>query len=77
VTPPGRCGIEAPERRSPGALWPLPTAAILLAIGLGIGLPVLDEVLDSGHEPLTLVFEGGPSARAASSRRSPGRSSRW
>jgi uncharacterized membrane protein len=45
-----------------GALWPLPTAAILLAIGLGIGLPVLDEVLDSGQRPLALVFEGGPSA---------------
>ena len=46
-----------------GALWPLPTAAILLAIGLGIGLPVLDELLQaSGERPLALVFEGGPSA---------------
>ena len=46
-----------------GALWPLPTAAILLAIGLGTGLPVLDELLQaSGDRPLALVFEGGPSA---------------
>ncbi|WP_179224649.1 DUF2254 domain-containing protein [Geodermatophilus pulveris] len=45
-----------------GALWPLPTAAIVLAVGLGIGLPVLDEVLESGQRPLALVFEGGPSA---------------
>ena len=33
-----------------GALWPLPTAAILLAIGLGIGLPVLDELLQASGE---------------------------
>ena len=45
-----------------GALWPLPTAAVLLAVGLGIGLPALDEVLDSGQQPLALVFGGGPSA---------------
>lgn len=38
--------------------------AILLAIGLGTGLPVLDEFLQQpgGQHPLTLVFGGGPSA---------------
>jgi uncharacterized membrane protein len=61
VTRPGSAASRLRQAVT-GALWPLPTAAILLAIGLGIGLPVLDEVLDSGHEPLTLVFEGGPSA---------------
>ncbi|WNV74240.1 DUF2254 domain-containing protein [Geodermatophilus sp. DSM 44513] len=45
-----------------GALWPLPTVAIVLAVGLGVGLPVLDDVLDAGQRPLVLVFEGGPSA---------------
>ena len=46
-----------------GALWPLPTAGILLAIGLGIGLPQLDQLLqDGGAEPLGYVFSGGPSA---------------
>ncbi|RBY82490.1 DUF2254 domain-containing protein [Geodermatophilus sp. TF02-6] len=46
-----------------GALWPLPAAAILLAIGLGIGLPAVDEALQgSGEEPLAYVFGGGPSA---------------
>ncbi|HYH34338.1 MAG TPA: DUF2254 family protein, partial [Nocardioides sp.] len=46
------------------ALWPLPVLAILLAIGLGIGLPALDEILQQpgGEHPLTLVFGGGPSA---------------
>ena len=61
MTPPG--GVWARLRDGvTGALWPLPTAAVLLAIGLGIGLPVLDEVLDSGQQPLALLFEGGPSA---------------
>ncbi|NEK59490.1 DUF2254 domain-containing protein [Geodermatophilus sabuli] len=38
--------------------------AIVLAIGLGIGLPALDQVLEQpgGEHPLTLVFGGGPSA---------------
>lgn len=46
------------------SLWPLPVLAILLAIGLGIGLPALDQVLEEpgGDHPLTFVFGGGPSA---------------
>jgi uncharacterized membrane protein len=46
-----------------GALWPLPTAAIVLALALGFILPVVDQFLrGSGEQPLALVFEGGPSA---------------
>jgi uncharacterized membrane protein len=46
-----------------GALWPLPTAAVVLAVVLGAALPLLDEALQaSGEEPLAYVFEGGPSA---------------
>jgi uncharacterized membrane protein len=46
------------------SLWPLPVLAIVLAIGLGVGLPALDEVLQQrgGEHPLTIVFGGGPSA---------------
>jgi uncharacterized membrane protein len=46
------------------SLWPLPVLAIVLAIGLGIGLPALDQLLQQpgGQHPLTLVFGGGPSA---------------
>jgi uncharacterized membrane protein len=46
-----------------GALWPLPTAAIVLAVVLGSALPVLDEALQAdGGQPLAYVFGGGPSA---------------
>ncbi|WP_167760905.1 DUF2254 domain-containing protein [Geodermatophilus sp. DF01-2] len=45
-----------------GALWPLPTALIVLAFALGLVLPIFDEILNTGEEPLALVFEGGPSA---------------
>ncbi len=46
-----------------GALWPLPAAAVVLAVVLGAALPLLDEALQaSGEEPLAYVFEGGPSA---------------
>jgi uncharacterized membrane protein len=47
-----------------GGLWPIPAIAILLAIGVGVGLPAVDGLLESrpdGH-PLTFVFGGGPSA---------------
>ena len=46
------------------SLWPLPVAAIVLAIALGVGLPALDAVLEEGggDHPLTFVFGGGPSA---------------
>ena len=47
-----------------GALWPIPLLGVALAIALGIGLPAVDEVLESGggDSPLTFVFGGGPSA---------------
>src|SRR3712207_7917242 len=46
-----------------GGLWPLPAAAVVLAVVLGAALPLLDEALQaSGEEPLAYVFEGGPSA---------------
>ncbi len=46
-----------------GTLWPLPALAVVVAIGLGIGVPFLDEALQAGlKEPLALVFTGGPSA---------------
>ena len=47
-----------------GALWPIPVVGIVVAIGLGVALPALDEMLASrpdGH-PLALAFGGGPSA---------------
>ena len=49
-----------------GALWPIPTLAVVLAVGLGVALPALDGVLDGpdgpdGH-PLSFVFGGGPAA---------------
>ncbi|MGY1683218.1 DUF2254 domain-containing protein [Geodermatophilus sp. SYSU D01176] len=46
------------------SLWPLPVLAIVVAIGLAVGLPALDQVLQQpgGRHPLTLVFGGGPSA---------------
>lgn len=46
-----------------GALWPVPAAAVLLAIGLALALPELDRHLQRGPgKPLTFVFGGGPSA---------------
>ncbi|TFV79330.1 DUF2254 domain-containing protein [Blastococcus sp. CT_GayMR19] len=46
-----------------GALWPIPAALIVGAIGLGVGLPILDGALqDPGQVPLIHVFGGGPSA---------------
>jgi uncharacterized membrane protein len=45
-----------------GALWPLPTAAIALALGLAVVLPELDRILQYGDQPLAYVFGGGPSA---------------
>jgi uncharacterized membrane protein len=42
----------------------VPVLGILVAVGLGVGLPALDEVLAdrAGGHPLTFVFGGGPSA---------------
>lgn len=45
------------------ALWPIPCVGVLLAVGLGIALPALDSALqESGDDPLTFVFGGGPAA---------------
>ncbi|WP_158544541.1 DUF2254 domain-containing protein [Blastococcus sp. TBT05-19] len=46
------------------SLWPVPVLAIVVAIGLGIGLPAADQLLQQpgGRHPLFLVFGGGPSA---------------
>lgn len=55
--------LHAVRRSLGGALWPVPAAAVLLAIGLGLALPELDGRLQEGPgEPLTFVFGGGPSA---------------
>jgi uncharacterized membrane protein len=43
------------------ALWPVPTAAVAVAVGLGIALPELDAALDDGGA-LGLAFGGGPAA---------------
>jgi uncharacterized membrane protein len=42
----------------------VPVLGILVALGLGVGLPAFDEVLAdrAGGHPLTFVFGGGPSA---------------
>jgi uncharacterized membrane protein len=45
-----------------GALWPIPAAAVALAVVLGIALPALDGALQEGQDSLTLVFSGGPAA---------------
>ena len=59
----GRSGPSRLRETVTGALWPLPTAAIVLAVVLGSALPVLDEALQAdGGQPLAYVFGGGPSA---------------
>ncbi|WP_324277966.1 hypothetical protein [Blastococcus brunescens] len=61
-----------------GSLWPVPVLGIVIAIGLGVGLPALDEMLASrpdGH-PLFFAFGAArrlpvtcwPRSRARSSR---------
>jgi uncharacterized membrane protein len=59
-----RRALRASRLRVRGALWPIPVMAVLAAIGIGIALPALDEVLDQpgGDHPLTFAFGGGPSA---------------
>jgi len=51
-------------RAARGSLWPLPVIGVVVAIGLGIALPALDEALEdaAGRSPLTFVFGGGPAA---------------
>jgi len=45
-----------------GALWPIPSLGVFLAIGLGVLLPAVDGRLESGDQPLTFVFGGGAAA---------------
>lgn len=47
-----------------GALWPLPTLGIAVALGLGVALPALDRALGlgTGQQSLAILFSGGPSA---------------
>ena len=54
--------VQALRGAVSGALWPLPAAAILAAVGLGIGLTELDQELAFGDDPIRFVFTGGPSA---------------
>ncbi|MEO6200432.1 MAG: DUF2254 domain-containing protein [Cryobacterium sp.] len=48
-------------------LWPIPSLAVGAAIGLGIGLPVLDAAIDDRLSPLVAqyLFGGGPAAARA------------
>src|SRR5437868_6090563 len=57
-------GLAAVRVQLRGALWPIPAIGILLAVGVGIALPALDEQLEEpgGGHPLTFVFGGGPAA---------------
>jgi uncharacterized membrane protein len=43
-------------------LWPVPAAAVALAIAAGYLLPLLDRALTFGEDPIVYVFTGGPSA---------------
>jgi uncharacterized membrane protein len=45
-------------------LWPVPAAAVLLAVGLGVVLPLLDASVDDQLPPAVsaLLFGGGPQA---------------
>jgi len=55
--------LHTVRRALGGALWPVPAAAVLVAIGLALALPEFDRHLQQGPgEPLTFVFGGGPSA---------------
>ncbi|WP_448618138.1 DUF2254 domain-containing protein [Geodermatophilus sp. URMC 65] len=54
--------LQAVWGAATGALWPLPAAALVAAVGLGIGLTELDQALAFGQDPIQFVFTGGPSA---------------
>ena len=47
-------------------LWPLPTLAVTVAVGLGVGLPLLDATIDDRLPPpvATYLFGGGPGGGA-------------
>ena len=47
------------------ALWPIPLLIVVLAVGLGVVMPIVDGMLGTGGQdasPLAFVFGGGPSA---------------
>lgn len=46
-------------------LWPVPTVAVILAIGLGIGLPIVDEAVAQDIPPRIAVYLFGGGADAA------------
>ncbi len=48
-------------------LWPIPVLAVVLSVSLGVGLPVLDEMLDERVPELlrAYLFSGGPEAARA------------
>ena len=54
--------VQALWNAATRTLWPLPTAGVVLAVGLGIGLTELDQALGFGDNPIRWVFTGGPSA---------------
>ncbi|MGY1780603.1 DUF2254 domain-containing protein [Geodermatophilus sp. SYSU D01036] len=59
----GNRAIRVVSARLRSALWPIPILGVLLAVGIGIGLPAVDELLERGEgHPLAFVFGGGPSA---------------
>jgi hypothetical protein len=65
--------VQALRGALTGALWPLPTIAIVAAVGLGVGLTELDQALAFGEDPIRFVFTGDRPRPAPSSRRSPRR----
>ncbi len=62
TTQPLGARLQALRNALTGALWPLPTIAIVAAVGLGVGLTELDQALAFGDDPIRFVFTGGPSA---------------
>ena len=59
-----RSAVRAITARLRGALWAIPVVAVMIAVGVGSGLPAVDGLLESrgsGH-PLTFVLGSGPSA---------------
>ncbi|RBY78497.1 DUF2254 domain-containing protein [Blastococcus sp. TF02-09] len=64
MSPRTRGPAAAVLARLRSALWPIPVLGVVIAIGLGIGMPALDSALEGGNgeHPLTFAFGGGPSA---------------
>ena len=64
---PRRRGTRRLAESLSAQLWPVPAIAIVLAIGLGIGLPILDEAIDDDLPTWLTVylFQGGADAARA------------